>query len=355
MDLIIREMKQADAPGWDKYVAAHPEGTFCHRAGWARAVQNGAGQRCCCLLAEKGGEIVGVLPLSFRNSSLFGKALISTMFAVYGGPLADDTNIYAALDDAGWKLATDMGAEILEYRSIKARHNNQSGTGPQQGATWAVTEGHAATFRKPLKSTEEEVLLDIPRKQRAVVRKSLKTGLRCAWDKDIDTFYKLYAESVRNLGTPVFPKKIFSEFVDQFGDDVEIQVIYAPDGKAVASLMSFYDETSVLPYYAGGSIDARRYGAHDFMYYHLMLRAASLGKTVFDFGRSKVGTGAYKFKKNWGFEATPLNYEYRLLAGAPIPDLNPTSAKYNFMVKMWKKLPLPVANFVGPYIARHLG
>jgi len=355
MAVKIREMKPTDRSRWDCYVAAHTGGTFCHRAGWKTVVEKGAGQVCPFLLAEKNNEIVGVLPLSLRGSWLFGKALVSTLFTVYGGPLADDTEIYAALDEAAWALAISNGIDVLEYRSIEARHEACARPKRPDNSSWTIQKGQSATFQKSLKSNEVDILLDIPRKQRAVVRKSLKNGLRCVWDKNIDVFYGLYAESVRNLGTPVFPKKLFRELLVQFGDDVEIQVVYASDGKALASLLSFYDETKVLPYYAGGGIDARKYGAHDFMYFNLMLKAASMGKTTFDFGRSKIGSGPYQFKKNWGFEPVSLEYEYRVADGAVVSDLNASSGKFETLVKVWKKLPLPLANFIGPYFSRHLG
>lgn len=347
MTITVREYVETDKERWDSYVAGHPEGTFCHRAGWQYVVQNGAGHQACFLVAEEEGKLCGVLPLTIRRSFLFGKAALSTMFGVYGGALADDETAYSALDEAAWQRLTELGVDTLEYRSMRARHRDTE--------DWMVDDTSAATFQRPLSDKEDQILLDIPRKQRAVVRKSLKNGLVCSWDKDLETFYALYAESVRNLGTPVFPKKLFESFLEEFPDETEIQIILNPDGKPVASLMSFYHGETVLPYYAGGSPDARRYGAHDFMYYQLMLRAAAKGIKVFDFGRSKVGTGPYKFKKNWGFSPTELQYETRVRAGCKKPDLSPTNKKFELMVKVWKKLPLPVANMFGPSIARHLG
>ncbi len=349
MAVTVRHMKPSDAVAWDHYVLAHPKGTFCHRAGWRSVIENGSKQKSYFLLAEEDdtGNIVGILPLAHRKSLLFGSALVSTLFAVYGGPLADTDDIKMALDDFAWQQATLLGAASLEYRTEDVSQ--------ARSVNWQTEAATSATFRKSLKNTPEDILLDIPRKQRAVVRKSLKHDLTCSWEKNLDGFYKLYAESVRNLGTPVFPKGLFSQFMAEFGDDVDIQVIYTPEGAAVASLMSFYHGDWVLPYYAGGNLSARKYGAHDFMYYQLMLRAAERGKTGFDFGRSKIGTGPYKFKKNWGFEPKILAYQSRLADGAVKSNLNPNSAKYRLMTNLWKKLPLPIANMIGPHLARHLG
>lgn len=345
--IIVREMKPADIRVWNAFVSNHSERTFCHRAEWKDVIQEGARQLSPYLLAEKDASIVGVLPLTHRKSWLFGNGLTSSMFCVYGGVLAIDDDAHDALVQTAWRYAQDHNINAVEYRSIKAHHRDE----PE----WHIEDSAAATFIKPLKNTDEDILLDIPRKQRAVVRKSLKNNLVSNFEPDLDTFYRLYSESVRNLGTPVFPKALFAAMLKHFGEDCEIQIVRTQEGEAVASLMSFYSEDSVLPYYAGGGGKNRALGAHDFMYYQLMVRAAEKGKKYFDFGRSKVGTGPYKFKKNWGFEPTPLAYEYQLASGAEKPTLDPNSGKYRLMVQTWKKLPLFIANAIGPYLSRHLG
>nr|WP_281500841.1 FemAB family XrtA/PEP-CTERM system-associated protein [Kordiimonas marina] len=346
--MTVRQMEATDVAAWDSFVAGHPDGTFCHRAGWKQVQEVGAGQESPFLLAEdEGGRLVGVMPLTFRNSLLFGRAAMSSMFGVYGGALAETGAAYQALEDEAWKRAQAWGADVLECRTVKARHAEMEG--------WQVPAPKAATFRKTLADDEDGLLKAIPRKQRAVVRKALEGGLSSDWSGDLDTFYALYARSVHALGTPVFPKKIFEVMADVFAPNLDIQVVRDQAGRAVASLMSFYDADTVLPYYAGSGPGAREAKAHDYMYFDLMKRARERGKTVFDFGRSKIGSGPYFFKKNWGLEPTPLEYEYRVAAGAQVPDLSPTSGKYALMVKVWKRLPLWLANRLGPPVARHLG
>lgn len=348
MTLEVKHLTRENAPLWDTYVAAHDGGTFCHRAGWKFAVEAGAGHDCPYLYVEEGGKVTGVLPLTLRRSMLFGKALVSSMFAVYGGGLYSNDDALHALDAAAWKIAEDAGIGVLESRTILPQHSGQSG--------WRSGGAKAATFIRTLETSDsDELLLTIPRKQRAVVRKSLKAGLVCDWSPTMRDVYALYAESVRNLGTPVFPRALFEALATAFPDNHVLQLIKTPEGRPVASLFSFCDERTILPYYAGGTPDARRYNAHDFMYFELMKHAANKGLKYFDFGRSKVGTGPYAFKKNWGFEPTPLEYEYRLAEGADLPDLSPQSGKYAALVKVWKRLPLPIANMVGPMLARHLG
>jgi FemAB-related protein (PEP-CTERM system-associated) len=194
----------------------------------------------------------------------------------------------------------------------------------------------------------------IPRKQRAMVRKGIKAGLQAAVDADVDRFYRIYAQSVRDHGTPVFPKKYFAVLKDVFQDNCEVQTTTL-NGEPASTVMSFYFRNEVLPYYGGGTPLARRVKGFDFQYWELMRRAAENGYQIFDYGRSKAGTGSYSFKKNWGFEPEPLEYQFRLVRAKAVPDVNPLNPKYQLFIKAWQKLPLAVANTLGPMIARNLG
>jgi FemAB-related protein (PEP-CTERM system-associated) len=207
-----------------------------------------------------------------------------------------------------------------------------------------------------LEASPEANLNAIPRKARAVVRKALDEGvLRDEIDADIDRFYRVYAVSVRNLGSPVFSRRYVRELKREFGDDCEFLIVTGPGGKPVASVVSFYFRDEVLPYYGGGTAEARDSGAHAYLYFRLMCRAAERGARIFDFGRSKKDTGAYSFKKNFGFDPQPLAYEYKPRPGVRIPDATTLNPRYQRFIEMWRRLPLPVANGIGPYLVKRLG
>jgi FemAB-related protein (PEP-CTERM system-associated) len=210
------------------------------------------------------------------------------------------------------------------------------------------------TFRGPISPDAEQNLLAIPRKQRAVVRKGIKEGLRADVDRDASRHYRLYSESLRNLGTPVFARAYLDRLLETFRDDCEVLTVVHSSGP-VASCMSFYFRDEVLPYYGGGSHAARQLGGNDFMYWRVMERARQRGCRVFDFGRSKKGTGAYDFKRYWGFEPEPLHYEYFLVKARELPNLSPTNPRYERAIRAWRRLPLPITQLLGPPLARHLG
>lgn len=341
--VIIQALNGQNSANWDRFVATCPDATFFHRAGWKRVIEQSFGHGCHFIFAEEAGDITGVLPLVHVKTRLFGNSLISTGFTVGGGPAVTSNAALTALDQHAMKLADELEVDYVEYRSRDTIHEG-----------WAQKPGVYVGFRRALNPDPEQNMLAIPRKQRAMVRKGIKAGLESRIDMDATALYKIYAISVRNLGTPVYPKRYFDNLIAEFGDDVDI-VTVLNDGAPVASVMNFYFRNEVLPYYGGGTLAARPVAANDFMYWEVMRRACERGYQYFDFGRSKIGTGAFAFKKNWGFEPEPWTYEFKLRRLDELPDINPLNPKYRLFIAAWKKLPIPLANLIGPMLVRGLG
>ena len=339
---IIEKLTPFYKGAWDEYAIKHSEGTFFHLSGWQQIIEEAYGHETYYLFARKGDQILGILPLGHIRSRLFGNALISTPFCVYGGAIADNKNIQLQLETAAEQEAINRNVDYLEIRNKKATRND-----------WPIKELYV-TFRKNIDPDPEINLKAIPRKQRAMIRKGIKAGLMSAIHDDIDTFFNIYSTSVRNHGTPVFPKRYFSLLKSIFEEKCEVRVVYNKD-KPISSVLSFYFRDEVLPYYGGGLTAARQYKAFDFMYWDLLQSSCLAGVSVFDYGRSKLGTGSYSFKKNWGFEPMPLPYQYRLVKADYIPDVNPLNPKYQVFIKFWQKLPLSLANTFGPYLSKNLG
>lgn len=340
--LVVRDLGAADMARWDAFVAECPEATFFHRAGWKNAIERAFGHRTHFLFAEAGGRIEGVLPLAEIRSLLFGHSLSSTPFCVYGGVAASSERARRALEDAAERLAVQLGVDHLEMRNLAPRRSD-----------WLAKDLYV-TFRREIDPDVERNLNLIPRKQRAMVRKGIKAGLKGELDEGVERLFAAYADSVHRLGTPVFPRRWFRILKEEFGPDCEVLSV-TREGRVIASVMSFYFRDQVLPYYGGGTAEARDVAGNDFMYWELMRRACERGLKWFDYGRSKRGTGSFDFKRNWGFEPEPLHYEYRLVKARDIPDHNPLNPKYRLFIKGWQRLPLPVANWLGPYIVRNLG
>ncbi|MDL1865804.1 FemAB family PEP-CTERM system-associated protein [Betaproteobacteria bacterium PRO4] len=319
-----------------------PEATFFHRAGWKQVIEQAFGHKTWFLYIEEEGEIQGILPLAEINSLLFGHSLSALPFCVYGGIAATSDSARTRLDQAAQMLAAQLRVDYLEYRNLHPLHQD-----------WP-TKSLYVTFRKAMDADVEQNMLAIPRKQRAMVRKGINHDLQSSLDVTTERFFQAYSASVHRLGTPVFSRNYFQLLKAIFAEDCELLVI-TKDGKVVSAVMSFYFRDEVLPYYGGGTDAARDLAGNDFMYWELMRRACERGYRIFDFGRSKQGTGSYSFKKNWGFEPQPLFYEYQLHQAKTVPEHNPLNPKYRLFIQAWQKMPLTLANMIGPHIVRNLG
>ena len=337
------DLRQPDEAARIEGAVAEMGGSVFHRPAWLRAVERGTGQRARGLVAEKGGAVTGWLPLTEVHSPVFGRMLASSGFAVEGGVLAEREQTAKALCRAAEEYAVRLSCPTVELR------------GGQTPRHWRPRTDSHCGFVAPLLADDEAQLLAIPRKQRAEVRKGLETDLEIAAGTGVDdraAHYAVYAESVRNLGTPVFPRALFDAVLDSLDADV---LTVRHRGVPVASVLSLYHGDAVLPYWGGGTYAARPLRANERMYFELMRHARQRGCTRFDFGRSKTGSGAWAFKKNWGFEPQPLSYSSWTAAGYEPRDADPTSTRHAARIALWRKLPLALANRLGPAIARGLG
>ena len=342
----VQRLDPGDAAGaarWDAFVFGCAGATFFHRAGWQKILRGVFRHDTHYLWAQLDGRIAGVLPLAHVNSLLFGNALVSLPFAVYAGVAASSDEAAAALEAEAQRLAQKLGVAHLELRHVQPRHTD-----------WPRQDLYV-TFRKPIAADDEANMLAIPRKQRAMVRKGIKNGLRSEIDVTVDRFFALYADNVHRHGTPAMPKRYFEALLKVFGQDCEVLTAVDANGRPLSSVLSFYFRDEVLPYYAGDDLSARDLAANDFKYWELMRRACERGLRIFDYGRSKQGTGSYSFKKNWGFEPQPLYYEYCLYKRDSIPQNNPNNAKYKLLIETWRRMPIGLANWLGPFIVRNLG
>lgn len=331
-----------DRVDWSRYVQSHPQATFFHRWEWRSLLDEQWRHRPVYLIARRGSEICGVLPMAHMKTRLFGSQLVSLPFCVYAGPLVSDAATLAALDEHALAAAQRCGASHLEYRNLSPTH-----------ADW-VGNPLYVTFRKTLGSDEADNLQAIPRKQRAMVRKGIGNQLTTHLE-DADAFFPIYADNMHRHGTPPLPRRWFRSLERTFGADCDVLVVRDSAGHAVSAVMSFWEDLAVLPYYAGDYERARGLAANDFKYWRLIELSVARGRRIFDFGRSKVGSGPYAFKRNWGFEPTPLAYEYQLLKGHAIAQHNPANPRYRLLIETWRKLPRPLVNWLGPRIVRGLG
>ena len=329
------------------FVAAHPDATPFHRPEWTAATARACRQRPHYLVAERAdGGVAGVLPLTEMRSAIFGSALVSAGFGTGGGILAADPDAVAALAASAWALAGELNIGSVELRG-----------GPVPDADWSVQQGAHVGFVRALAADDAGELAALGKSRRSAVRRAVKRGFDIRVGTDAAAaadHYRVYAESVRNLGTPVFPRALFTEVLHGFAGAADILTLRL-DGELMASAFSLYRHGTVFPYWTGTTEAGRKGLASDAMYFALMAHARARGCTRFDFGRSKVGTGSAAYKEMWGFAPSSLRYAVRTRPGEAPRAVNPLSSQYRLKIAAWQRLPLWAANLIGPQLSRGLG
>lgn len=331
----------------EAFLAGRDDATPFHRPAWVVAVARGTGQQAVFIVARRlDGMMIGYVPLNIIHSPIFGRALVSSGFAVDGGIIADEPATARQIANAAIALADRHACQTVELRG-----------GAAPGPDWKVRGDVYLNFARPMAQSDEAQLLSVPKRHRAEIRK----GLEHRYSVEIgrsdhlrDTHYALYRRSVHNLGTPVFPRALFEEVMDGFGENADILLIR--DGTTpLSAVLSLYHNDAVMPYWHGADFNARKARSNEVLYFSLMRHARERGCRVFDFGRSKVGTGPALWKKTWGFEPEALDYFVHAAPGCEARDVNPLSPQYQRKIALWKKLPAPFVDLVGPWIARGLG
>jgi len=336
-------MSPQELSDWDAFVRTHPEGTVFHLAGWRDVVRSTFGHPCHYLTVERGGALCAVLPLTEVKSRLFGHALISAGFCVAGGPLATDDEARLEILARAEHLGRKLGVDYIELRDT-----------PKAAPDWRAKDDLYAYFTRTTAAEEADNFLQLPRRKRAVLRKVIASGLTTTVDTHLDDFYPLYCRNMHKHGTPALPRRYFERLRTVFGAACEILTVR--DGATpLSSVLTLYFKDRVMPYYMGARPEARDTASNDLMYWTLMRDGVARGYPVFDFSRSKVGTGPYDFKRLWGFEPRPIVHQYRLLGTDRLPNVNPTNPRYAAFIEAWRRLPLPVANGISPLLSRSLG
>jgi FemAB-related protein (PEP-CTERM system-associated) len=349
--LVVETLRPPFEAKWDRYVRQTPGATFFHQLGWRWLVERTFGHRAHYLLARRGERITGVLPMFELKSRLFGHSLVSIPFAIGGGIVsgdgADDPESEQLLLDQARRLADDRGVDYLELRSEKPVADDD-----------LLTKDLYVTFRADLgegAEGEEALLKRMDRKRRQMMTYVSKAGFehRVAGIEELPLFYDLFCQSMRHHGTPVYPRLFLREILDRHPADTNLFFVHH-EGRPVAGVLNLMWHDVIMPFYAGADRNRRPRGVDDYLYLSIMRWGREHGFRTFDFGRSKRGTGAHAFKARWGMEEVPLAYQYHLVKARELPNVSPANPKYQALIKVWQRLPLPVTRLVGPRIIRSI-
>jgi FemAB-related protein (PEP-CTERM system-associated) len=338
---VVRPFDQAIAEHWDRFVKSQATGSFFMLSGWKRVIENTFGYRSCYCYVARDNEITAVAPLFLVSNWVVGRCLISVPFGVYGGICAQDPESAQILLEHLKRYAAEAGVDYLELRARG---------GPLFEDFYA--NSLYATFTTPLSKDIEANLKRLPKDTRYMIRKAQKAGLEAhhGWEQ-LEDFYPLFANNLRNHGTPAIPRDLLDHLAEEFRDSLDLMMVYC-GSKPVAGVISFIFGDTIMPYYAGTSPKTGRLAANNFMYWEVIKSAAEAGIRTFDFGRSKRGTGSFAFKTQWNMSLEPLNYQTHLIKRKTVPNFSPLNPKFQLAARIWRRLPLQFTITVGPRVVR---
>lgn len=329
-------------PHLEAYVRRAPQVALSRLPSWLGVLAGGLRHTVYCVEAEEDGRTCGLLPLAYVRSLLFGRFLVSLPYLNSAGVLADNPAVGATLIDRAVTLADELKVRYLELR------HEQPVEYP------ALTERMTGKvhMRLALPAREGELWDRLPAKVRNQVRKGQKCGLEVAWGGEelLGEFYAVFSRNMRDLGTPVYGRRLFTDILRQFPGQAELCVVRSGGRPAAAALLLHGQGVSEVP----SASCLREFNltcANMLMYWHLLERAVQRRQAVFDFGRSSVDGNTYRFKKQWGAEPAPATWQYYVRHGS-IAAVRPDNPRYGRMIRLWQRLPVALTRLIGPSIVR---
>ena len=337
-DLRVTVASPADRGEWEQFVASRGDDAGYHAWDWQRVFENAFGHRAVYLVARRGDQLAGVLPLVEIKSRIFGNTLTSLPFVNYGGVIADGADAGEALVAA----ARDQ-AQARRCGHVELRH-----VAPQFPHLPCKT--HKVSMRLSLGPALWEAL---DRKVRNQIRKAEKSGLvvERGGAELVGDFYGVFARNMRDLGTPVYSRRLFEEVLSAFPDRAQLHIVRLK-GEPVAAGLTYRTPTMVQLPWASSIREFNPLCPNVLLYWDAIQYAQAAGATVFDMGRSTPNEGTFRFKAQWGAEAVPLHWEYQLLTAGAMPNVSPANPKFQLAIAVWQKLPLALTMRVGPMIVR---
>jgi serine/alanine adding enzyme len=334
----------ADAELWDGYVGAHPASSIYHLHAWRELIEEQFGHGGYYWVArDVVGRVRGILPLVRLRSRLFGDYQVSMPYFNYGGVLADSPQIEAQMLEQAALEGARLGVSHIEFRDTRRRELG-----------WPVREDKVAMELK-LPADPDVLWRAIGTKVRAQVKRPLREGVTVAsgGEELLDDFYRVFSRNMRDLGTPVYPRRFFEAILGRFPHNCFIVSVNRAGRPAAAAFLIGWRDRLEIPW-ASSLREFNRLGVNMLLYWEVLRQAIERGYGRFDFGRSSSDSGTYRFKRQWGAQPVPLYWHYWLAPGRQMPNLTPANPKYRAAIRLWQSLPVPVANLLGPQLSKNL-
>ncbi len=338
----IEPLEKGREKAWDDFVASHADATFFHRVGWRDVISRATGHREAYRLALEGKRVVGILPLFFLNTRVFGKMAVSLPFLNVGGIVAESPDIEQLLADEAKEAARGFGCRYVELRQ---RHSLK--------LDFPVSDKKVTSVIS-LEGGSEGVFARLHQNVRNKIRKSEKAGLEIKSGPEfLDDFYRVYSRNLRDLGTPVLSRRFFRAMAEIFPDNTRV---YRAErmGKTIGAKIAFFDGRFCYFVWAAAVRRELRHAPVHALNWAAIRDACEAGCETVDLGRSTRDSSHQDFKKYWGVAVHTLPWTYQLISCDKIPGLNPDNPKFRLAIRLWRNLPVSFTRMIGPPLARLL-
>ena len=339
----VSHTQTADSVEWQNFVAACPHATIYHDLRWQEIIENNFGHKLHQIVSrDPHGNFAGIMPLIHLQSRVFGSFSISVPYFNYGGPLASNPVVEQQLLTYGARMSEELGCSHMEVRETHAREN------------WKAVQRKVSMIL-PLPESDDQLDADLGSKIRAQVNKAASNDLSIKFGGPdlVDHFYHVFSRNMRDLGTPVYGKKLFSDIVAAFPNEAFIAVVYRNNRPLAAGFLLGFRDKLEIPW-ASSLRSQNHLGANMFMYRSILREAINRQYQFFDFGRSTKEASTYKFKKQWGAIEHALHWHYWTRDDNDLPEINPDNPKYKLVIRAWQMLPVFVTRIIGPLISKNL-
>jgi FemAB-related protein (PEP-CTERM system-associated) len=340
----VRSAEQCDAPAIDDFIARNDGTSLYHGYGWCSIIQECFHHECHYFLCKEGDrKILGILPVVHMKSMAFGNLMVSMPYFNYGGVCADDEESRNLLIDESVRVARRNGVSHIEFRQELPLDNG------------FPAKTRKVSMRLELPKSEDELWKSLPSKLRSQIRKPQKEGLtvRIGRLDELENFYRIFSINMRDLGTPVYPKHFFMNILDHFSGNSWICTVSDGNTPVASGFLMGFKKKLEVPW-ASSIRKYNRLAPNMLLYWSCLKFACEQGYRVFDFGRSTVDESTYRFKEQWGAVQHPMFWHYWMPEVGVLPEINPGNPKYKLAIEVWKRLPVPLANLLGPRIVRNI-
>lgn len=348
---------------WDSFVMNNVDGTCYHLSGWRGVFEKTYGYQTYYLWATQSQnrdnidnseqDIAGILPLALIRSRLFGRFIISLPFFDRVGVLACSKDTEKALLEKAVEIAKKEKVEFIEFRHLSPTFPddlNSEGLGGE-----LITKQHKVTLLLDLPNTSDDLWKSFKSKLRSQIKKPMKEGLtaRIGGIEEVDEFYKVFSQNMRDLGTPVNSKCLFKNILLEFPEQARLCIVSKDKQPVAAGFVIGFKGKLHIPW-ASALKKFNHLAPNMLLYWSILEYACNQGYEIFDFGRTTLDAGTNKFKEQWSPRPIPLHWQYWIANGREKPELNKENPKFQMFIKIWQNLPLPIANIIGPRIVKYL-